>query len=110
MGQALIPGAVPVVAGQLPKRILMHCLAYSIEGLMARRSPTRLRHFVIRMLMRRHRWNWSAVRRSLVTATGRWRPISADGVELRPIAAIPITRYRWRGAQIPTPWPAIANA
>jgi RNA-directed DNA polymerase len=64
---------------------------------------------LIRMLMKRHHWNWKDVRRSLVTATSRWRPISAGEVELRPIAAIPITRYRWRGAQIPTPWPAITN-
>jgi len=93
---------------------VMHGWANYFQHAVAKHTFNMLDHFawkrLIRMLMKRHRWNWKAVRRSLVTATGRWRPISADGVELRPIAAIPITRYRWRGAQIPTPWPAIANA
>jgi RNA-directed DNA polymerase len=61
---------------------------------------------VIRMLMERHRWRWKDVRRWLVAPTGSWRPIAAGGTELRPIAAIPVTRYRYRGSQIPNPWPA----
>jgi hypothetical protein len=28
------------------------------------------------------------------------------GIELRRIAAIPVTRYRYRGSQIPDPWTA----
>jgi RNA-directed DNA polymerase len=93
---------------------VMHGWANYFRHAVAKHTFNMLDHFawkrLIRMLMKRHRWNWKAVRRTLVTATGRWRPISADGVELRPIAAIPITRYRWRGARIPTPWPAITNA
>ena len=27
----------------------------------------------------------------------------SGGTELRPIAAIPVTRYRYRGSQIPSP-------
>ncbi len=32
--------------------------------------------------------------------------ITAGGRELQPIAAIPVTRYRYRGSQIPSPWAA----
>ncbi|MFF2132105.1 reverse transcriptase domain-containing protein, partial [Streptomyces olivochromogenes] len=59
---------------------------------------------VIRLLRTRHHWSWSDVRRRLTTATGRWLPVSAGGIELRKISAIPVTRYRYRGNQIPTPW------
>jgi len=93
---------------------VMHGWASYFQHAVAKHTFSMLDHFawrrLIRMLMRRHRWNWKDVRRSMVTATGRWRPISAGEIELRPIAAIPITRYRWRGAQIPTPWPVITNA
>jgi RNA-directed DNA polymerase len=65
---------------------------------------------LISMLMRRHHWNWTAIRRRFTTPTGRWLPINADGIEYRPIAAIPVTRYRWRGTTIPNPWPATTNA
>jgi RNA-directed DNA polymerase len=61
---------------------------------------------LIRMLMARHRWNWTAVRRQFTTPTGRWTPIHTDGIEYRPIAATPVTRYHWRGTTIPHPWPA----
>ncbi|MEV7865961.1 group II intron reverse transcriptase/maturase [Streptomyces sp. NPDC088124] len=59
---------------------------------------------VIRLLQERHHWNWTDVRRRLTTPTGRWRPISAGEIELRKISAIPVTRYRYRGNTIPTPW------
>ncbi|WP_329104369.1 group II intron reverse transcriptase/maturase [Streptomyces sp. NBC_01439] len=59
---------------------------------------------VIRLLQERHHWNWSDVRRRLTTPTGRWLPISAGEIELRKISAIPVTRYRYRGNTIPTPW------
>ena len=61
---------------------------------------------IIRMLTERHRWRWKDVRRWLVGPTGSWRPITAGRTELRPIAAIPVTRYRYRGSQIPSPWTA----
>jgi RNA-directed DNA polymerase len=61
---------------------------------------------VIRMLMVRHRWRWKDVRRWLVGPSGAWRPIATGATALRPIAAIPVTRYRYRGAQIPSPWAA----
>jgi RNA-directed DNA polymerase len=65
---------------------------------------------VIRMLIARHRWTWTDVRRHFVTPTGRWRPISAGEIELQRIAAIPIIRYRWRATRIPNPWAAPVNA
>lgn len=65
---------------------------------------------LISMLMLRHHWNWTAVRRRFTTPTGRWLPISADGIEYQRIAAIPVTRYRWRSTTIPSPWPTTDNA
>jgi RNA-directed DNA polymerase len=61
---------------------------------------------VIRMLMTRHHWKWKDVRRQLTTPDGRWLPITAGETELRRIAAIPVTRYRYRGNTIPSPWAA----
>ena len=48
---------------------------------------------VIRMLRQRHRWRWKDVRRQFTDRTGRWLPITAGEIELRRIAAIPVTRY-----------------
>ena len=88
---------------------VMHGWANYFRHAVAKHTFSMLDHFawrrLIRLLTQRHHWNWTDVRRSLVTATGRRQPISAGGVELRPLAAISITRYRWRGAQIPSPWP-----
>jgi RNA-directed DNA polymerase len=59
---------------------------------------------VIRMLRVRHHWGWKDVRARFTTATGRWLPISKGDTELRRIAAIKVTRYRYRGSAIPNPW------
>jgi RNA-directed DNA polymerase len=59
---------------------------------------------IIRMLRVRHHWRWNDVRRRFIGPTGRWHPIAADEVELRRIAAIRVSRYRYRGNKIPTPW------
>jgi len=59
---------------------------------------------VIRMLRQRHRWRWKDVRRQFTSPAGRWLPITAGEIELRKIAAIPVTRYRYRGTKIPDPW------
>ena len=59
---------------------------------------------VLRMLTVRHHWKWKYVRRQFIDPTGRRLPITADGIELRSIAAIPVTRYRYRGNTIPNPW------
>jgi len=59
---------------------------------------------VIRMLMTRHRWRWKDVRRQYTSASGRWLPVTAGEITLRSIAAIPVTRYRYRGSKIPGAW------
>jgi len=57
-----------------------------------------------RLLMVRHHWSWGDLRRHLTDPQGRWTPITAEGTEFTRTAAIPVTRYRYRGATIPTPW------
>jgi RNA-directed DNA polymerase len=59
---------------------------------------------IVRWLKTRHRWRWTALRRHLTDRHGRWRPISADGIELFNLEKVGITRYRYRGAAIPNPW------
>jgi RNA-directed DNA polymerase len=59
---------------------------------------------VIRMLCARHHWRWKDVRRRFTTPTGKWLPVTAGEIELKQIAAIPVTRYRYRGSKIPSPW------
>jgi len=61
---------------------------------------------LIRMLRTRHRWGWKDVRQRCTDHTGRWLPITAGEIRRRPIAAIPVTRYRYRGSRIPSPWAA----
>jgi RNA-directed DNA polymerase len=61
-------------------------------------------HRVIRWLMRLHRWKGKDVRRHLTGPHGRWRRPSADGIELFNLAKVPVTRYRYRGSKIPSPW------
>jgi RNA-directed DNA polymerase len=67
-----------------------------------------LKHFVewrvIRWLRKRHRWRWGQFRRRFTTASGRWLPISADGVTLFRPSSVAVTRYRYRGEKIPNPW------
>jgi len=59
---------------------------------------------LIRMLRQRHHWTWKDVRHEFVTPAGNWRPVTAGTIELKRIAAIPITRYRYRASNIPSPW------
>jgi RNA-directed DNA polymerase len=59
---------------------------------------------VARLLRERHRWSWKELRRRHTTPTGRWLPFTANGVELRRIESIPVTRYLYQGNKIPTPW------
>ncbi|MGH3504186.1 MAG: group II intron reverse transcriptase/maturase [Nocardioidaceae bacterium] len=67
-----------------------------------------LSHFVwwrvVGWLRRLHRWRWKDVRARFTTPEGRWRPITADGIALFNLAAVPVTRYRYRGNTIPNPW------
>jgi hypothetical protein len=59
---------------------------------------------VIRWQMQLHRWKWSDVRRGGTGLTGAREPIAADGIKMFNIAAVPVTRYRYRGTKIPNPW------
>src|SRR5512135_1547230 len=77
----------------------------------AKRTFGQLHHFVwwrvVRWQSTRHRWRWKDVRRWLITDTGRWRPIAADGITLFDATAVPVRRYRYRGCTgIPSPWTA----
>jgi RNA-directed DNA polymerase len=89
---------------------VMHGWANYFRHAVAKNTFTMLDNFawwrVIRMLRQRHHWRWKDVRRQFTGPTGRWLPITADEIELRPIAAIPVTRYRYRHTKIPTPWTA----
>lgn len=59
---------------------------------------------VVNWVMHRQRMRWRAVQRWLRGPTG-WRPIVLDGAQLFDIASVRVTRYRFRGTNIPTPWP-----
>lgn len=78
----------------------------------AQRTFTHLQQFtwwrIVHMMRARHRWRWKDVRRWLTDYTGRWRPISADGIEVFNPAKVPIIRYRYRGNKIPNPWATAA--
>ena len=59
---------------------------------------------VIRWLTCKHRWTWKDVRRRFTTPTGAWQPITSDGIQMFNIASVTVSRYRYRGNQIPNPW------
>jgi RNA-directed DNA polymerase len=67
----------------------------------------RLSHFVwwrvARWLSTLHHWSWTDFRRRFTRPDGRSEPLSADGITLFDLAAVPVTRYRYRGV-VPTPW------
>ena len=89
---------------------VMHGWANYFRHAVAKGTFGMLAHFawwrVIRMLRTRHRWRWGDVRRRFTDHTGRWLPITAGETRLRSISEIPVTRYRYRGSQIPSPWAA----
>ena len=59
---------------------------------------------VARWLATLHHWTWTDLRRPFTGRNGRWAPLSAVGIELFNLATVPVTRYRYRGNNIPTPW------
>jgi len=67
-------------------------------------------HRVIRWWMHLHRWRWKDVRRHLTGPRGRWHRPAADGIELFNIASVSVTRYRYRGSKIPSPWAPVNHA
>jgi RNA-directed DNA polymerase len=61
---------------------------------------------VVRWLRQRHLGlNWTAIRRRFLNG---WQ-IVYDGITLYNPATVTITRYRYRGARIPSPWSTIAD-
>ena len=57
---------------------------------------------VVRWLRTKHRRaNWGFLRRRYLA--NRWWP-EHDGVALFDCRAVPVTRYRYRGTAIPSPW------
>jgi RNA-directed DNA polymerase len=87
---------------------IMHGWASYFRHAVAKNTFSMLDNFtwwrIIRMLRQRHHWRWKDVRRRFTTPAGRWLPITAGEIELRQISAIPVTRYRYRGSQIPNPY------
>jgi RNA-directed DNA polymerase len=75
----------------------------------AKHTFSRLRAFVwnriVSWVVHRHRMSWKKVRRWLHGPMG-WRTIVLGDVALFDIASVPVTRYRWRGRHIATPWTA----
>ncbi len=59
---------------------------------------------VIWLRRRHHRLSWKAMRRSFMIG---WKP-AADGITLAGAATVTVTRYRFRGSTISTPWAATA--
>jgi RNA-directed DNA polymerase len=88
-------------------QVLRGWASYFKHGI-AKRVFDHIRNFtwwrIVNWQMTLHKWNWAELRRWLTTPTGRWKPISADGIELFNIGAVPVTRYRYRGTKIPNRW------
>jgi RNA-directed DNA polymerase len=97
------PGAVLIRLAQI-----MRGWSNYFRHAVAKHTFGRLAHFtwwrVARWLRRLHRWGWKDFRRRFTTRQGQWRTLSVDGIELFNIETVPVTRYRWRGNNIPTPW------
>ena len=97
------PAAVLIRLGQ----ILRGWSAY-FRHAVAKNTFRQLAYFVWNRVVRwwrtLHRWTWKEFRRRFITAYGRWKPLSADGIALFDLASVTITRYRYRGAAIPNPW------
>jgi RNA-directed DNA polymerase len=65
-------------------------------------------HRVTQWLLKRHKQiTWAELYRRFLTARPGHRP-AAEGIIMFDAATVPVTRYRWRANNIPTPW--ISNA
>ena len=63
---------------------------------------------VTQWLLKRHkRITWAELYRRFLTARPGNRP-QENGIVMFDAATVPITRYRWRGTNIPTPWTSTA--
>ncbi|MFF4764621.1 group II intron maturase-specific domain-containing protein [Streptomyces sp. NPDC001292] len=88
--------------------LIMHGWANYFRHAVCKHTLSNLANFVwwrvVKWMQTLHRWRWKDVRRWLRTPDGSWKPISVDGAELFDMAAVPVTRYRYRGNKIPNPW------
>ncbi|MGH3812843.1 MAG: group II intron reverse transcriptase/maturase [Pseudonocardiaceae bacterium] len=65
---------------------------------------------VTQWLRKRHPGiTWKQLRHRYLAGQPGWRP-AEDGIELFYPQQVEITRYRWRAANIPTPWTSLAAA
>jgi len=65
-------------------------------------------HRVTQWLLKRHKQiTWAELYRRFLTARPGHRP-AVDGIIMFDAATVPVTRYRWRANNIPTPW--VSNA
>ena len=96
------PKAVLIRLGQI-----MRGWSNYFRHAVCKHTLARLAHFVwlrvARWFCTLHHWTWKDFRRQFTRPDGRWKPLSADGTTLFDLAAVPVTRYRYRGA-IPTRW------
>ena len=61
-------------------------------------------HRVTQWLLKRHkRLTWAECYRRFLTGRPGNRP-AADGITMFDATTVPVTRYRWRASNIPTPW------
>ena len=67
-------------------------------------------HRVARSLLKRHKGlTWKKLHRRFMTH-GSWRRFTDDGIMLLSPQKVAVTRYSWRAARIPSPWPSIPPA
>jgi RNA-directed DNA polymerase len=87
---------------------IMRGWASYFKHAVCKHTLSNLAHFawwrVVRWLKVLHRWSWKQVRQAFTTPAGRWKPITADTIELFNMASVTVSRYRYRGNTIPTPW------
>ncbi|RSM85626.1 group II intron reverse transcriptase/maturase [Streptomyces sp. WAC 01325] len=88
--------------------LIMHGWANYFRHAVCKHTLSNLANFawwrMVKWMQTLHRWRWKDVRRWLKAPDGSWRPISVDGIDLFDMAAVPVTRYRYRGNKIPNPW------
>jgi len=66
-------------------------------------------HRVTQWLLKRHkRITWAELYRRFLTGRPGNRP-AVDGIIMFDAATVPVTRYRWRASNIPTPWTSSAG-